>query len=65
MSGCGIATTSALIFRVPGGHGTTCIGGGAAALSFVVSDSVLIVSVSSLIVAVGVAGTFDAVSVGA
>jgi len=69
MIGCGIATTSAVIFRVPGGHGTTCIGGGAngaAAFSFAGSDSVLIVATSSLVVAVSVAGTFDAaVSVGA
>jgi len=73
--GCGIATTSALILRVPGGHGTTCIGGGddgaAAALSFTGSDSVLIVAVSSLVVAVGIAGAaldsmlvFSSVAVG-
>jgi len=60
MMGCGIATTSAVIFREPGGHGTTCIGGGgddgAAVFSFPGSDSVLIVAVSSLVVAVGVDG---------
>jgi len=45
MMGCGIATTSALTRRVPGGHATTCGGGavlGATAFSFPGSDSVLI-----------------------
>src|ERR1700741_5072981 len=65
MIGCGIATTSALILRVPGGHGTTCIGGGAdagaAAIGFAGSVSVLIGAAavgtgSALAAAVGVAG---------
>jgi hypothetical protein len=58
MIGCGIATTSAVILRVPGGHATTW--GGAAAFAFAGSDSVLIVvtgAVSSFVVAVGVART--------
>jgi len=64
MIGCGIATTSALTLRVPGGHATTCGGGGvvvvlgAAVFSFAGSDSVLTAAaggVSSLVVAVGVA----------
>jgi hypothetical protein len=53
-----MATTSALTRRVPGGHATTCGGGavlGATAFSFPRSGSVLIVS--SLVVAVGVAGS--------
>jgi hypothetical protein len=54
-----MATTSALTLRVPGGHATTCGGGGAVlgatAFSFPSSGSVLIVS--SLVVAAGVAGS--------
>jgi hypothetical protein len=42
MIGCGIATTSALTLRVPGGHATTC--GGSAVVGAAGSDSVLIVS---------------------
>jgi hypothetical protein len=53
MIGCGIATTSALTLRVPGGHATTC--GGSAVVGAAGSDSVLIVS--SLVVAVGVMGS--------
>jgi hypothetical protein len=72
MIGCGIATTSAVIFRVPGGHGATCIGGGtlgAAAFAFTGSDSVLTVAVSSLVVAVvgaaiGSAVVFSTATVG-
>jgi hypothetical protein len=52
MIGCGIATTSALTLRVPGGHATTC--GGGAVVGAAGSDSGL---VSSLVVAVGVMGS--------
>jgi hypothetical protein len=52
MMGCGIATTSALTLRVPGGQATTC--GGGAVVGAVGSDSGL---VSSLVVAVGVSGS--------
>jgi len=56
MIGCGIATTSAFTLRVPGGHATTC--GGGAVLGAAGSDSGL---ASSLVVAVGVAGSVGAV----
>jgi hypothetical protein len=52
MMGCGIATTSALTLRVPGGHATTCGAGAVAGAAG--SDSGL---VSSLVVAVGVVGS--------
>src|SRR5215207_7699087 len=71
MIGCGIAITSALIMRVPGGQGMICTGGAVAgaalgAASFAGSVSGLIavgetgVAVSS--VALGIAGFFDAES---
>jgi hypothetical protein len=60
MIGCGIATTSALIFRVPGGHAMTC--GGVAGVLDAGSVSVFggAAGISSL--AVGATGIFAAVS---
>src|SRR5690242_8854887 len=65
MMGCGIATTSALIRRAPGGHATTCGGSDGGALG-AGSASVFAtaggVAVSSFVVAAGIAGILAGVS---
>ena len=71
MIGCGIATTSALIMRVPGGHGTICGGAavedaalGAGGVSFAASVSGVAggAVVSSFVVALAVFESASALS---
>src|SRR5215213_11950873 len=62
MIGCGIATTSALIARAPGGHGTICTGAAVFAVAGSVSISTGVAGGSSFVVAIGVTGIFDAES---